>query len=72
MKENHLAAAEMSEEENYNQIDGVITGTPARASVLEALRQSWLEDGERRKKEAERQRETTPERKYRTPPGEDR
>jgi len=35
-KYNHLAAAEMSEEENYNQIDGVISNK--KPSILEHLR----------------------------------
>jgi len=37
-KHNHLAAAEMSEEGNYNMIDGVINNTP-KPSILEHLRQ---------------------------------
>ena len=33
---NHLAAAEMGEEENYNQIDGIINNTK-KPSILEHL-----------------------------------
>lgn len=36
-KYNHLATAEMSEEENYNQIDGVISNK--KPSILDHLRQ---------------------------------
>ncbi|MCI8844591.1 MAG: DUF4316 domain-containing protein [Oscillospiraceae bacterium] len=70
MKDNMLAAAELSEEENYNQIDGVISNTPPRSSVLEALRRQ-KEEAERQK-EDERQKETAPEQTRRTPPGEER
>lgn len=69
MRRNDLAAAEMGEEENYNQIDGVISNTPPRASVRDALRRHWEEEANRRKEEAERQREAGPER---TPRGEER
>lgn len=37
--ENYLAAAEMSEEQNYNQIDGIPDNTPPKPSVLDNLRQ---------------------------------
>jgi hypothetical protein len=37
MKYNYLAAAEMGEEENYNQIDGIINNTK-KPSILEHLR----------------------------------
>jgi len=37
-KHNHLAAAEMSEEENYNQIDGIVTSTP-KPSLMEKIRE---------------------------------
>jgi len=37
-KHNHLAAAEMNEEENYNQIDGIISSTP-KPSVMEKIRE---------------------------------
>lgn len=37
-KHNYLAAAEMSEEGNYNQIDGIINGTP-KPSVMERIRE---------------------------------
>jgi hypothetical protein len=36
---NYLAAAEMSVEGNYNQIDGIINNKPPRPSVLDALNQ---------------------------------
>ena len=36
-KYNHLAAAEISEEENYNQIDGIINNTK-KPSILDHLR----------------------------------
>jgi len=35
---NHLIAAEIGEEENYNQIDGIINNTK-KPSILEHLRQ---------------------------------
>ena len=35
----HLAAAEMSEEQNYNQIDGIPNNTAPKPSVLDTLRQ---------------------------------
>jgi len=35
----HLAAAEMSEEQNYNQIDGIPNNTTPKPSVLGTLRQ---------------------------------
>jgi len=37
VKYNHLDAAEMGEEQNYNQIDGVINNT--KPSIIEYLRQ---------------------------------
>ena len=37
--ENHLAAAEMSMEGNYNQIDGIINNEPPKPSVRETLNQ---------------------------------
>ena len=37
--ENYLAAAEMSEEQNYNQIDGIPNNIPPKPSVLDTLRQ---------------------------------
>lgn len=37
--ENYLAAAEMSEEQNYNQIDGIPNNTPPKPSVLDTLRE---------------------------------
>ena len=37
--ENYLAAAEMSEEQNYNQIDGIPNNTPPKPSLLDTLRQ---------------------------------
>ena len=36
---NYLAAAEMSEEPNYNQIDGILNNTGPKPSVLDTLRQ---------------------------------
>lgn len=44
--ENYLAAAEMSEEQNYNQIDGIPNNTPPKPSVLDNLRQCQ-EDAEK-------------------------
>lgn len=42
--ENYLAAAEMSAEGNYNQIDGIINNEPPpKLSVLDALNQSRKE-----------------------------
>ena len=38
--ENYLAAAEMSAEVNYNQIDGLINNEAPKPSVLDSLRQS--------------------------------
>ena len=39
-RENYLAAAEMSAESNYNQIDGIINNEPPpKPSVLDALSQ---------------------------------
>lgn len=35
----HLAAAEMSAEANYNQIDGIINNEAPKPSVLDSLRQ---------------------------------
>jgi len=40
IKYNHLAAAEMDAEENYNQIDGVINNY--KPSILEYLKQNKL------------------------------
>ena len=37
--ENYLAAAEMSAEVNYNQIDGLINNEAPKPSVLDSLRQ---------------------------------
>jgi hypothetical protein len=37
-KQNHLAAAEVGEEENYNQIDGVISNVP-KPSLLERMKE---------------------------------
>lgn len=37
--ENHLAAAEMSIEGNYNQIDGIINNEPPKPSVRDTLNQ---------------------------------
>lgn len=36
--ENYLATAEMSEEGNYNMIDGIINNTPPKPSILDQLR----------------------------------
>lgn len=62
--ENYLAAAEMSEEENYNQIDGIMNNTPPKPSVREALRRHM--DETERLAEAERVKETEQERTRRT------
>lgn len=70
MKDNILAAAELGEEENYNQIDGVISNTPPKSSVLEALHRQ-KEEAERRK-ETERQKAAGPEQTRRTMPVEER
>ena len=43
--ENYLAAAEMSMEGNYNQIDGVINNEAPKPSVLDSLRQCQEEAG---------------------------
>ena len=46
VKPNHLAAAEMSVEGNYNQIDGIINNeAPKPPSVLDNLRQCQEEAG---------------------------
>lgn len=66
MKENVLAAAELGEEENCNQIDGVLSNTPPKSSVREALRRFQMEEMVRRKAETDRRRETTPEQTRRT------
>lgn len=39
VRKNYLAAAEMSTEDNYNQIDGVINNKSPKRSVLDDLRQ---------------------------------
>ena len=44
-RHNHLAAAEMGEEGNYNMIDGVINN--AKPSILEFLRQHKPQPNER-------------------------
>ena len=44
--ENYLAAAEMSAEVNYNQIDGLINNEAPKPSVLDSLRQCQ-EDAEK-------------------------
>lgn len=41
--ENYLAAAEMSSEENYNQIDGIINNEMPKTSVLDSLKQCQQE-----------------------------
>ena len=41
----HLAAAEMSVEGNYNQIDGIINNEPPKPSLLDALRQCQEDAG---------------------------
>lgn len=42
---NYLAAAEMSTEDNYNQIDGVINNKSPQKSVLDDLRQCQQDSG---------------------------
>ena len=42
---NHLAAAEMSVEGNYNQIDGIINNEAPKPSLRDALRQYQEEAG---------------------------
>ena len=49
---NCLAAAEMSEEGNYNQIDGIVNNEAPKPSLIEALRQH-----QEQREEYERQRE---------------
>ena len=49
--ENYLAAAEMSEEQNYNQIDGILNNLPPKPSILDGLRQCQ-EDAEKSQKGA--------------------
>lgn len=44
-KPNHLAAAEMSVEANYNQIDGIINNEAPKPSLRDALRQYQEEAG---------------------------
>ena len=41
----YLAAAEMSTEDNYNQIDGVINNKSPKKSVLDDLRQCQQDSG---------------------------
>ncbi len=43
---NHLAAAEMGAEQNYNQIDGIINNEP-KPSILEFLRDHRPQPNER-------------------------
>ena len=43
--ENYLAVAEMSIEENYNQIDGIINGEKPKNSVIDNLKQYQQESG---------------------------
>ena len=43
--ENYLAAAEMSTEDNYNQIDGVINNKSPKKSVLDDLKQCQQDSG---------------------------
>ena len=45
VRENYLAAAEMSTEDNFNQIDGVINNTSPKKSVLDDLRQCQQDSG---------------------------
>ena len=44
-KPNHLAAAEMGAEGNYNQIDGIINNEAPKPSLLDALRQCQEDAG---------------------------
>ncbi len=65
--ENYLAAAEMSEESNCNQIDGIINNEPPKSSVREALRQH-----REQREEYERQKEMALEQTRGTPSGKER
>ena len=49
---NHLAAAEMDEEENYNQIDGIISNVP-KPSVLDRMKEYERRMAEHRKADEE-------------------
>ena len=44
-KPNHLAAAEMGAEGNYNQIDGIINNEAPKPSLLDTLRQCQEDAG---------------------------
>ena len=45
VRKNYLAAAEMSTEDNYNQIDGVINNKSPKKSVLDDLKQCQQDSG---------------------------
>ena len=49
---NYLAAVEMSEEGNYNQIDGIINNLAPKPSVKDTLRQCQEEAGRSQDKTA--------------------
>lgn len=58
--ENYLASAEMDEEENYNQIDGLINNTPPpedSPSIRESLRRFQAEASQNAPPETPQQRE---------------
>jgi len=71
-RDNYLRNAELSEEEGYSQIDGILGNAPPKPSVREALRRGQEESA--RKAETERQLETARQRETarETPPGEGR
>ena len=59
-EENYLASAEMDEEENYNQIDGIINNTPPpddSPSIRESLRRFQAEATQNAHPETPQQRE---------------
>ena len=45
VQKSYLAAAEMSTEDNYNQIDNVINNTSPKKSVLDNLKQCQQDSG---------------------------
>jgi len=59
-KYNHLAAAEMDEEGNYNMIDGIINNVP-KPSVLERMKDYERRMAEHHKADSEVDDEDEPE-----------
>ena len=45
VRKNYLAAAEMSTEVNYNQIDGIINNEKPKTSIIDNLKQYQQESG---------------------------